>query len=422
MILLSHPAVNAYTRNLALAFHEARVLDRFVTCLGWGEASVPSWLPTGVRNECLRRAVPGLPDSLLHRHSWREAGRLAASRVRLRGFVRHEKGFFSTDSVYQDLDRYTASHLPNWAPGLDSVYAGEDGAASTFAAARRMGLRCVYDLPIASHKELQRLIAEEKEALPEFASTLQGISDSPAKLARKDTEIELADLIVACSQFVADSLIKWGIPQSKIRVLPYGAPEGISPRQPSSLRDRPFRVLFAGAVTQRKGIGYFLQAARRLQRPDVEWIVMGSLGAGQEAFSPYRDSFRYEPPRPHAEVLTLMKSCDVLVLPSIVEGFALVVFEAMACGLPVIVTPNTGAGSWVRDQVDGFVIPIRSVDAIVQAVTVLSADRDRAAEMGRLAAQRAASRPWSRFRREALELLEYSTANGTSNGSLVAQG
>src|SRR5262249_8217957 len=124
-----------------------------------------------------------------------------------------------------------------------------------------------------------------------------------------------------------------------------------------------FRILFVGTLSQRKGIRYLLEAARRLRLPDAELVLAGRMVGSETAFAPYRDVFRHVTHVPYHEVHALYQDADVFVYPSLHEGSAFAVFEALASGLPVICTPNTG--SVVRDGVEGFLVPVRDVDAIM---------------------------------------------------------
>src|SRR5690606_39238450 len=96
------------------------------------------------------------------------------------------------------------------------------------------------------------------------------------------------------------------------------------------------------------------------------------LGSMQSSFDFYKDKikrgFIYEKGRPHEEVLKLMKSCDVFCLPSIVEGRALVMQEAMSQGLPLIITPNTGGEDLIKNGETGFLVPIRSPEVIAEKI------------------------------------------------------
>jgi starch synthase len=106
---------------------------------------------------------------------------------------------------------------------------------------------------------------------------------------------------------------------------------------------------------------------------------------------------------PHGQVLDLMMESDVLVLPSLCEAFGLVVTEAMACGLPVIVTPNVGAADLVSDGCEGFVVPICSSEAIAGRLHALRRDRELLAAMSRNAHATAAEKSWESYRRNFAE-------------------
>jgi glycosyltransferase involved in cell wall biosynthesis len=399
VVLLSHPAVNAYTRNISLALNEQNLLDEFCTTLGWGDGGL--WMrrvPRGWRKEWSRRQVDAAVARKVVRHGVREVGRLLASHLYLNGLSRHESGPFSVDAVYRDLDRFVAKRVAS-RQNLTAVYCGEDGALETFRAARERGLKCIYDLPIGYWAAARRLFDEEKEIMPEFAPTLQGREESSEKLERKREEAELADRIVVCSPFVAATLKESGFADSKISVVPYGGPAPIAriPCEPD-LCKRPLRLLFAGSIGQRKGIGYLMQAMQKLKGLPVELTLMGSFVGDRSVFSPYEHLFRYEPPRAHSAVLELMQQHDVLVLPSLFEGFALVILEAMSRGLVVIVTPNTGAGEIVRDGTDGFIVPIRSSEVLEEKIVWMVHHRHETKEMGLHAARRAEEFSWERFR------------------------
>src|SRR4029077_10572451 len=140
------------------------------------------------------------------------------------------------------------------------------------------------------------------------------------------------------------------------------------------------------------GLADVFAAMKMLDSSQIELVVMGSLSRPLDW---YRDQFRnfvYEPPRPHAEVLQLMQTCDALVLPSIVEGRALVQQEAMACGLPLIVTKNAGADDLIVDGETGFLIPIRSPESIAEKIHWCAQNRSHLSGMGIVARRRASER------------------------------
>jgi glycosyltransferase involved in cell wall biosynthesis len=157
------------------------------------------------------------------------------------------------------------------------------------------------------------------------------------------------------------------------------------------------RVLFAGAMTQRKGLADLFEAMKRLRRRDVELVVMGAAVAPMDFYRKRYDGFRYEKPRSRDEVLALMADCDVLALPSIVEGRALVQQEAMSCGLPVVATRNAGGEDLIEDGETGFVVPIREPEQIATRIGQLADDRELRAAMGQNARKKAAEYSWENY-------------------------
>jgi glycosyltransferase involved in cell wall biosynthesis len=410
MIVLSHPTGNAFVRAILLGIEQAGWLDSFHTTVSFQRSHF--WfnlLPPAVRADCERRTYDVSADKVVS-HPLRELVRLVACRLGWQLLVRHESGWASVDAVYRDLDRQVAAYVERHgrssspAPGLAGVYCYEDGALETFRAAHRKDLARFYDLPIAYFAVTGKLLKEEAERLPEWESTLGAIRDSAAKLERKAEEIALADVVIVPSRFVYGSLPEEIKGAKRCVVAEFGSPAADTtpwshqPRNPA----RPLRLLFAGAMTQRKGLADVMAAVKLLNRGDVELVVMGSPLAPMHFYRRQLPNFAYEPPRPHKGVLELMRTCDVLILPSIVEGRALVQQEAMMCELPVIVTPNAGAEDLVEEGKTGFLVPIRSPAVLAEKIAWFADHRTEIDEMGRLARRKARTVTWDNYRMKIL--------------------
>ncbi len=256
---------------------------------------------------------------------------------------------------------------------------------------------------------VQRLLHEEAQRLPAWRQTIQGLDDSPAKLERKVREIELADTIIVPSRFVLDSLPAPVRAAKRCVLAPFGAPSpGARADQSGRQGGGPLRVIFAGAMTQRKGLGDLFAAMHLLNRPDVELVVLGALNAPLSFYRSQYPGFVYEGTRPHADVLRLMRSCDVFVLPALVEGRALVQLEALASGLPLIVTAHTGGDDLVEEGRTGFTIPIRSPEAIAERIAWFADHRDALAEMRRHAIRKAAETSWLHYENRVLDAVRAS--------------
>jgi glycosyltransferase involved in cell wall biosynthesis len=416
MILFSHPTTNANVRQAALALAEAELLQEFWTCVSWDpNARVNRLLPSSVRRQLARRVLPPAVLKRTRTRPLRELGRHLSSRLGLSWLDRHETGIFSVDAVYRALDRSVA-HRAATSEGLKGVYCYEDGAAETFTAARERGLACIYDLPIGYWRAAQKVYAEEKERQPEWAPTLSGILDSPQKLARKDVELHAADLIVVASSFTRDTLRMADQPQTTVEVIPYGCPE-MGPEPDGTRTRRKLRVLFVGSLGQRKGLSYVVRALNQLGG-NAELTLIGRKPTDNCA--PLNDAtskFRWLPSLPHSGVLEEMSRHDVLVFPSLFEGFGLVILEAMSRGLPVIATPNTAGPDIIQDGVDGFIVPIRSAESIFSCLQRLVEDSQLLAGMKHAAWEKARTFTWAAYRRQLISATRMAL---TSNQSVTA--
>lgn len=413
-IVMSHPTGNANVRAIAKELAYRGILAEFNTTIATFPGSFLDKVSRlGPLSELRRRSFDPLLEVVTKSHPWLEFGRIAASKANIRGLTHHEKGLFCVDSVYRNMDRRVGKKLQK-EPRRDirAVYAYEDGALDTFIAAKKMQLQCIYDLPIAYWQTLRELLMQEVERMPAWKKTLGGgIKDSQKKLERKTKELELADVVIGPGSFVIDSLPQWAM-HKKLIISPFGSPEikDVFPTDQinNSANKRPLRVLFAGSLGQRKGLGDLFSAMRMLKTQEVELVIMGSLLDSMEFYRSQYPTFTYEPGRPHQQVLELMRTCDVFCLPSIVEGRALVMQEAMSQGLPIIVTQNTGGKDLVIEGKTGFLIPIRSPESIAEKIEWFSINRSAIKEMGEAAKLHATSYTWKKYSETIVnELINY---------------
>ena len=409
MILLSHPIGNEFVREALVAFDQAGLLTEFWTAISWNPKSpVSRALPRSLRDLLGRRSFPESVRSRTHTLPVREAVRLLAGAA---GFSSpHETGAFSIDAVFRELDRKVADRLKKIDPpsrnysaagNVRGVYAYEDGALESFRAARDLNLQRMYDLPIGYWRVGQQIFAEEAERQPEWASTLTGTLDSPKKLDRKDDELRLATRVIVASTFTKKTLTDSPC-TAKIDIVPYGAPRAISTEIAQS--SGKLKILFAGSLGQRKGLSYLLAAIEKLAGA-VDLTLIGRKTAADCApLDAAVRKYRWLPTLTHAAMLQEMHSHDVLVLPSLFEGFGLVILEAMAQGTPVITTDHTAGPDIIENEVDGFIVPIRSAEAIAKKLDLLERDQERLMSMKLAAKRKAQSRGWDGYRQRLVEV------------------
>ncbi len=406
--ILGHPTGNMNVRQNALALAEAGMLKEFWTCLNFDVSKSP-WksLPAGLKQKVGRRSF-SLPSEVEIKTSpWQELGRHLVAALGIRSEV---GSLFSVDGVYRALDRRIAADLNDADPaGWTGVFASEDGALESFRTASQMGKARVYELPIGYWRAAREILGEEAQRKPEWALTLTGNNDPPEKLKRKDEELALATGVLVASSFTRKTLrMAPGCPEN-ILVLPYMATDGsplkeqarFCPRNP----DAPLKVVYVGSLTQRKGLSYLLDAIASLGS-HVELTLVGREAApGCRPLEAALVKHRWKPSLPHAAILEEMSRHDVLVLPSLFEGFGLVLVEALAQGLPIIATDHTGAPDIIEDNIQGFVVPVRDAIAIEEKLEFLVRNPAKHLAMRHAALDRASNLKWSTYRRSLVNWL-----------------
>jgi len=285
--------------------------------------------------------------------------------------------------------RWLASHV---AAGSRGIFHGfQESCARSLSFARTRGLTALLEstLPPSS----MPLVAAEYRRL---GVPWSGPSEPSAELL---DELRRADYHIAQSAFAERSLIEHGVDPGRIFRMPLGVDaerfrpaEG--PRPP-----RPFRALFAGHMSVRKGVHNLLTAWQAARLSDAELICVGvakdryilDLVARQPASVSYRGFV------PNARLHETYQSADAFVFPSLAEGGVYVIYEALACGLPCIVSDN--AGSAVRDGIEGFVVPVGHSAAIAERLRRLAEDEGLRRRMSLAARARAESFAWPQFYR-----------------------
>jgi glycosyltransferase involved in cell wall biosynthesis len=224
------------------------------------------------------------------------------------------------------------------------------------------------------------LVKEEEKRWPGWARHSVEVPDAYFK--RREYEWATADLVMVNSEWSKQALIKQGVPESKLAVVPL-AFEANNPRlnsvtysPPSTfVARRPWRVLFLGQVILRKGIQYLIESARLLEKEPIHFDVVGSIGISDAAVASAPANMTFHGPVGRDRTEEFYRSANLFVLPTLSDGFALTQLEAMAYGLPVIATPN--CGEVVSDGVDGLIVPASDANALAEAIQLILQDPEK---------------------------------------------
>ncbi len=214
----------------------------------------------------------------------------------------------------------------------------------------------------------------------------------PRIIAREEAEYAAADAITVPSEFARRSFLEMGVADGKIVKVPLGVL--LSRFRPNRRPPQDsFEVLFAGTVSLRKGIPYLIQAFQMLDHPSKRLRLAGPIEPEIRPVLEKLDLTNVEllGAMPQEKLAECMSGSHVMVLPSIEDGFGMVQAQAMACGCPVISSLNTGGQDLFQDGVEGFLVPIRSPEAIHERLAQLAADPELQGRMSTAAQLRVRS-------------------------------
>lgn len=271
---------------------------------------------------------------------------------------------------------YVARNLPEC-----DLYVGLSGSALPAGKkAHQRGANFICDRGSSHIRAQDQLLREEHEF---WGMPFDGID--PRTIHREVAEYEEADCITVPSNFVFRTFIEQGIPASKLRILPYGV--NLSRFHPEDKPDpKRFDIIFVGGMSLRKGVQYLVKAYQSINHPAKSLTFVGAPSASLISALTARGLWPTDAiilgHIPQAELKRVMSRSHVLVLPSLEEGLAMVLAQAMACGCPVVASNNTGAEDLITDGIEGLIVPIRDVPTLTERLQQMADKPELRAAMG----------------------------------------
>lgn len=299
------------------------------------------------------------------------------------------------------FDRWAAAGVARSAcrGGVDAVIACEISALATFRAARRLGIATILDAPSLHHRAQDRL---------------HGTTD-PAGLHRrivrvKDLELALADHVLTVSGMARDTYLAGEVPAERVHAVTLGADLELfspGPERPAA-QQGGFIFLFAGATIRRKGFDLLLDAFDRIaaEEPAARLRVVGSRGNSAHLLAG-RPATRVScaGPLTQPDLARELRQADCLVLPSRNDSYGMVVAEALASGLPVLVSDMVGAKELVVPGRNGWIVPAGDAAALAEKMIWCARNREAVRAMREECRRSADAATWSAYHRRLAELL-----------------
>ena len=399
--------------NIARTAGETTQLERFYTTLylaRW-ESRVRRLPCVGRRfsDEFGRRAYPGIPvDRVINLAAGPEFMHVATRR-----FLENKRPMLVADLMYQvkkKFDKAVSIQLSRCPP--DALVAMYAAAVESFQVMAANGGMCVLNL-VNSHpaehnrylEELAGIKAPHHELIPDWVAR------------RVDMELELADLILVPSRFVADQIKVHGVPPESVAILPYGVDlRAFHPSEERRNKNGPLECLYVGQISHRKGVRILLEAAHRCRNLPVIFRLIGPI-VSSDVLVDMPENAVYEGRNLPGSVPQAMRNADLFVLPTIEDSFALVLFEAMASALPVITTEHAGASELIEDGQDGLIVPPGDVARLADAIHRIVDQpelRDRMGDAARIKVHSAYS--WESYGQSVLNTIERRVAERLWSG------
>ncbi|HLG22578.1 MAG TPA: glycosyltransferase family 4 protein, partial [Candidatus Manganitrophaceae bacterium] len=301
---------------------------------------------------------------------------------------------------------------------VDLFHGWSSTSLKSLTLCRERGIISFLENPGPHYQYTEKMIRQEYEEIgvrrksePEFFKRFFGQDE-----AYHLSEYEEAAYILLESDFTAGTFVAHGIPQDKIVVIPRGV-DTMKFTPPARRGRNRFRAIFVGAICVRKGVKYLLEAWSELGLKEAELVLAGTV---RDEIKPILN--RHLEKNSNIKVMgfvpdpvRLYQEASVFVFPSLSEGSAKVTYEAMACGLPVIVTPN--AGSVAKDKEHGFIVPARDKVILKERILSLHQNPEMREEMGARARKHIESYTWERHRHLLIETYEKAYKQGALDGS-----
>lgn len=386
-----------YYYNIAMALQDAGMLEVYITAVGVKQ--VP---------EMFSRVLPNYWDTKL---KGRQMSRIDSEKLKTIWLPELlQKGLPMMGLISRERGNWIASHLfdklaSRYIDNCDIFHFTNSVGLYSARRAKKEGAVLLCDQRSA-YPDLERyLVREERQEL--------GIptSEPPGMLyeSKEKAEYAMADYFVIGSEYAKRTFVDAGYDSERIFVVPYG----VDVQKDDSLvpdSGGVFRIIYVGQIVPRKGVHYLVQAFEELGLPNAELLLVGDAG---EEMHDFVERWVSRNPRitatgsvPQLQLKEYYDRSSVFVLPSVSDSFGLVVAEAMAAGLPVIVTENTGSRELVCDGAEGFVVPIRDVEELKEKILRLYENSGLRRDMGAAARDRVKEFSWEKYGERLISVYE----------------
>lgn len=393
--IVSNPNLAPYIKESVLAYQEEGILQYFFTsfCNKKWLTRYQKILPHTLINFLKRRSFDHLNPQHLRTYPLREIIRILATKY---------APSLVADYIWEwselSFDALVAKKLNK---NITFFHGYEHACLACLKQAKTLRIPTIYEQPSQHHQYFSRIVTHQLAKYPVlYSPEVALLNDDKAQRRnrRRDEELQWSDWILCNSTFTKGTLIDAGIPIEKIFMIPYGFPVVKPIAQKSKIT---FHFIYAGNLSLRKGI-HLLLAAWKLLPSDlaIQLTLMGSSQLPDEVLHPLPPKVDWIQNLPHQEAQQKIAESNVLLLPTLADGFGMVITESMALGVPVICTKASAGPDLIENYEDGICIPSDDIEALKKAILWCIEHPKETLRMGEKAQEKAAAYPWAAYRKQ----------------------
>lgn len=408
-VIVAHPG-KQHSMHTAIAFEKKEALLTYITTVYDKPGSVTHFV-TGLlsgkdQKKAKSRKNDNLPNEKIKLICEIE-GLCLLLIMRIPG-VKRLWGLFN-DIIVKKFGRKVAKYAIKNEADVLIMYDGTCNEAFRYIKKYAPNIKCILDCSISNRVYNKKVYEEDIDKTGDKA-----ILQEQAYLWGKKgvqpfyEEVKFSDYFLAASSFVANSLKYVGAAKNQVKIVPYGVDVSMfSPKDHTEIT-KPLRLLYVGGVMRRKGLHHLLKIVSRYSSNEVKLYIAGEFDVNYDLYKEYsqHDNVEFLGFVTRDKLAEVFKTAHWFILPSLCEGLALVGLEAMASGLPIICSTNTGVNDLVENYKNGIVFDAMDDDALEDCINWALDNMDRIEQMGNLARECALNYTWENYYNKLYHVIE----------------
>lgn len=393
-IIVSNSAIAPHVKQTVLAYENAGMLSRFLTSFFFHPKNkLSSFLSkiVPIRKQINRRAFVELPIEKFESKPFREL---------LRTFSSHFLNEKLTDKIWEwaelDFDSWVSKKIKG--RKIDAIHTYEYIGLETIKEAKKNKIFTIYEQPSVHYSKTKQILDDQFIKFPLLLNREQEEKQSKTlyRNKRRNQELNTTDLIICNSSFTKKTLVTGGVNEDKIIVVPLPFPKPLTKKRVKNFNNKPVIFLHAGNQSIIKGSHVLYASWKQCNFDKIQaelWLI-GKMNLPEDFRNNLPGNVIIRNTIPHTELMSLYQKADVLVMPTLADGFGMVITEAMSQGLPVIATENCCAPDFIKHNFNGWIVPVDDEESLSNQLKSCVLDKDKLHEIGSSAIE--TSRKWQK--------------------------